>query len=397
MKLWGKRTAANSTKSEIAAEVGPARRARVEAAIPVPVEIAGQWAWRILAVVGVLVVFGLIIINVKEIVIPFMVALLISALLIPFSKFLQRHRWPKWLSIVVALVVAVVVIGGLIFLVVIQVRAGLPDLEKRSVSAYRNFREFLKTSPLQISTKQFDGYLSDIGKTIQKDTSAIASGALSIGSSGIHILTGALITLFSTIFLLIDGHGVWGWITRLFPRRARNAVDGAGQAGWLTLTTFVRVQIFVAFVNAIGVGAFAFFLGLPLAIPIAIIVFLASFIPVVGAVATGVIAVVIALVYVGPVQAIIMLGGVLAVHLIEAHVLQPLVMGSAVKVHPLAVVLGVAGGSYVAGIPGALFAVPVIATVNVMVTYIASGKWRVLPKPTAEKDAAETAVDNPKR
>jgi predicted PurR-regulated permease PerM len=343
----------------------------------------------------VLVVFGLVIINVKEIVIPFMIAILISALLLPFSNFLQRHRWPKWLAIVISLIVAVVVIGGLVFLVVIQVKAGLPDLEKRSVAAYNQFREFLKTSPLQISSKQFDGYVSDIGKTIQKDTSAIASGALSVGSSGIHLLTGALITLFSTIFLLIDGRGVWGWITRLFPRRARNAVDGAGQAGWLTLTTFVRVQVFVAAVDAIGVGLFAFFLGLPLAIPIAILVFLASFIPVVGAVATGFIAVVIALVYVGPIQAVIMLGGVLAVHLLEAHILQPLVMGSAVKVHPLAVVLGVAAGSYVAGIPGALFAVPVIATVNVMFTYVASGKWRVLPKAQAEKDAAETTVDTP--
>jgi predicted PurR-regulated permease PerM len=188
-----------------------------------------------------------------------------------------------------------------------------------------------------------------------------------------------LLTLFSVIFLLIDGGGVWRWLVRLFPLAARDAVDGAGRAGWLTLTTFARVQIFVAAVDAVGVGLFAFFLGLPLVIPIAILVFLASFIPVVGAVATGVIAVAIALVYVGPIQALIMLGGVLLVHLVEAHVLQPLVMGSAVRVHPLAVVLGVAAGLYVAGIPGALFAVPIVATINVMVMYVASGSWRTHP------------------
>jgi predicted PurR-regulated permease PerM len=389
------RRASTSTAPSHDVPTGLTRREAVEHAIPVPVEVAGQWAWRILAVVGVLVVFGLVVINLKDIVVPFMVAILISALLIPFSNFVRTHHWPKWLAVVVALVLAVVIIGGLVFVVVIQVRAGLPSLEKRSVGAFDKFRTFLRTSPLQISNHQFDQYLSQIGATIQKDSSAIASGALSVGTTGIHLITGALVTLFSTIFLLIDGGGVWSWVTRLFPRRARSAIDGAGKAGWLTLTTFVRVQIFVAAVDAIGVGLFAFFLGLPLAIPIAIIVFLASFIPVVGAIATGVIAVVVALVYVGPVQALIMLGGVLVVHLLEAHILQPLVMGTAVKVHPLAVVLGVGAGSYVAGIPGALFAVPILATVNVMVNYVASGQWRSLPKTAAEVDAARASIDSP--
>ncbi len=374
---------------------GKARRERVEGAIPVGVEIAGQWAWRILAIVGVLVVFGLLIVNLRDIVIPFLVALLLSALLIPFVNYLRRHHWSRWLAIVVALVLTVVVIGGLVFLIVIQVRTGLPDIEKRSVTAYNNFREFLKTSPLQVSTKQFNDYLTRIGAAIQNDSSAIASGALSVGTTGLHLLTGSLITLFSTIFLLIDGRGVWSWTTRLFPRKARPAVDGAGRSGWLTLTTFVRVQIFVAAVDGVGVGLFAFFLGLPLAVPIAILVFLASFIPVVGAVATGVVAVVVALVYVGPIQAVIMLGGVLLVHLLEAHVLQPLVMGTAVKVHPLAVVLGVAAGSFVAGIPGALFAVPVIATLNVMVNYVARGEWRMPSRALGDADAAMASLDNP--
>ncbi len=395
MRFWRRASTSTGTNTGVDAPTGATRREAVEAAIPVPLEIAGQWAWRILAVVGALVVFGLLIVNLKEIVVPFMVAILISALLIPFSNFLRSHQWPKWLAIVVALVLAAVIVGSLIFLVVLQVKVGLPSLEKRSVGAYDRFREFLKTSPLQISSTQFNTDLAQIGATISKDSASIASGALSVGSTGLHLLTGALVALFSTIFLLIDGGGVWRWVTRLFPRRARAAIDGAGQAGWLTLTTFVRVQIFVAAVDALGVGLFAFFLGLPLAVPIAILVFLASFIPVVGAVATGVIAVLVALVYVGPVQALIMLGGVLVVHLLEAHILQPLVMGTAVKVHPLAVVLGVGAGSYVAGIPGALFAVPILATVNVMVTYIVSGIWRVLPQKLAEVDAAKTSVKNP--
>jgi len=333
------------------------------------------------------VLCGLFVVALRDIFVPFMIAILISALLIPFSTFLQNCHWPKWLAIVICLVLAGLVIGGLVFLVVLQVRAGVPSLEKRSVGAYDRFREFLKISTFKVSDHQFTGYLAQISSTIQKDSAAIASGALSVGTTGIHLLTGALLTLFSTIFLLIDGGGVWRWITRLFPRRARVAIHGAGTAGWLTLTTFVRVQIFVAAVDGLGVGLFAFFLGLPLAIPIAILVFLAAFIPLIGAIVAGVIAVLIALVYVGPVQAIIMLGGVLVVHLLEAHVLQPLVMGTAVKVHPLAVVLGVGAGSFVAGVPGALFAVPILATANVMVSYIASGRWRHPTKNLTEPSA----------
>ncbi|MDP9028111.1 MAG: AI-2E family transporter, partial [Actinomycetota bacterium] len=188
-------------------------------------------------------------------------------------------------------------------------------------------------------------------------------------------------------FLLIDGRGIWHWLVKLFPVRARAAMIGAGEAGWITLTTFVKVQIFVAFVDAVGIGLGAFILGLftggfPLVIPIAIAVFLGSFIPLVGAVATGAIAVFVALVYLGPVPALIMLGVVILVQQLEGHVLQPFVMGNAVKVHPLAVVLAVATGALIGGIPGALFAVPLAATLNVMVGYAARGDWRVNPHPS---------------
>ena len=344
--------------------------------IPESITVAAGWAWRLLAVAAALFVFGLMIANLTEIVIPFLIAILITALLSPLVGFLRARGLPRWVSLVTAFVGSLVVVAGLVVLVIAEVRSGLPTLEKQSLAAYDNFRQLLRDSPLHLSNIQFNDYLGNALTAIQKNSNTIAADALKIGGAAGHLLTGALLVLFSTIFLLIDGRGVFDWTVRLFPRMARAAVTGAGEAGWLTLTTFVRVQIFVAVVNAVGVGLFAFFLGLPLAIPIAIVVFLASFIPVVGAIATGVIAVLVALVYVGPVQALVMLGGVLIVHLLEAHVLQPLVMGSAVKVHPLAVVLGVAAGTYVAGIPGALFAVPLIATVNVMVLYVASGRWR---------------------
>ncbi len=371
---------------------GKAREHAVQRALPVAVEVAGQWSWRLLAVFAVLAVFAFLVSSLEEIVVPFLLALLVSALLSPLVGLLIRHRWPKWLAIVVALVVTFVVVAGLVVLVTQQIRAGLPHLEREATHRYADFRHFLRTSPLQIGNAEYNQYLGKIGQAIQQDSKALLSGAVTVGSTAGHVLTGALLTIFGTIFMLIDGNGVWGWVVRLFPRRSRDAIDGAGQAGWITLTNFVRVQIVVAAADAVGIGLVAFFLGLPLAVPIAIVVFLASFIPVIGAIVSGVLAVFVALVFVGPFQALLMLAGVIAVHLLEAHVLQPLVMGNAIRVHPLAVVFAVAAGTFVAGVPGALFAVPTVAVINVVVTYIASGKWRGPAKEKAEEEAAETVT-----
>lgn len=361
--------------------------------------IAAAWSWRILVVAAAIALFGYLFVTLRIVAVPFMVAIVLSALLVPFSNLLQRHRWPKWLAVVVCLVAVIVVLGGLIALVVIQIRSGFPDLRKQTLMRLDDLRAFLAQDPFDLSTKDIDGYLQSAWKAIQADSSGILSGALSIGSTFGHVLAGILIVLFSTVFILIDGRGIFGWIVKLFPKRARRAVRGAGEAGWLTLTSFVRVQIFVAFIDAVGIGVGAWILGLvfggfPLVLPIAIAVFLGSFIPVVGAVLTGAIAVFVALVYLGPLPAILMLAIVVLVQQIEGHVLQPFVMGNAVKVHPVAVVLSVAGAGFIAGIPGAFFAVPLVAVLNVMIGYVARGDWRSDPHP--DQDDVTTPTRGPR-
>ena len=352
----------------------------LDGAVPRGVVVAGAWSWRILAVVGVLAVFVWIVIQLRIIVIPFMVALLIAALLVPFSSWLQRHRWPKWLAVVVSLVGFVVAVAGLLYLVVLQIIDGWPELRDRSVTSYVELKGVLLDSPLHLTEAQLNGYVADALTALQQDSQPLLRGALSVGTTAGHVGAGLVLVLFSTIFVLAGGGDIWRWFVRIFPRRARSAVDGAGRAGWTTLTNFVKVQILVAAVDAVGIGLGAFFLGLPLVAPIAIAVFLGSFVPVVGAVATGTVAVVIALVYNGWVVALAMLAVVILVQQIEGHVLQPFVMGGAVKVHPLAVVFAVAAGALLAGIPGALFAVPVVAVLNVMISYVAGGSWRDGPR-----------------
>lgn len=357
--------------------------------VPPALKIAAAYSWRILLVVAMVGVLVFLVITFRYILVPFLVAILVAALLVPFVNFLMRHRWPKWLAILVAMLTTIGVITGLIVLVVLQVRAGFPDLQDKSLAAYESFKDWLLTSPFQLSESDINGYLDELFAAIQRDSSALVGGILSVGSTAGHVLAGVLLALFATLFILVDGRGIWSWFVRLFPRRSRPAVGGAGEAGWITLTTFVKVQIFVAFVDAVGIGAGAWILGLffggfPLVIPIAVAVFLGAFVPVVGALLTGALAVFVALVYLGPLPALIMLGIVLLVQQVEGHILQPLVMGTAVRVHPLAVVFAVAAGGFTAGIPGALFAVPTIAVLNVVVKYLAAGQWRTTPHPKLE-------------
>ena len=141
------------------------------------------------------------------------------------------------------------------------------------------------------------------------------------------------------------------------------------------MVSYARIQMFVAFVDAVGIGVGAAIIGVPLALPLGVLVFIGSFIPIVGALVTGAVAVLLALVANGWVNALIMLGIVLLVQQLESHILQPLVMGKAVALHPVAVILAVAAGSYLAGIPGALFSVPILAVANSAIRYIAARTW----------------------
>ncbi|NQX12239.1 AI-2E family transporter [Microbacteriaceae bacterium VKM Ac-2855] len=347
------------------------RSSPADGAVTPSIRIAAAWSWRFLAVVGVLGLVCWLVSQVPVAVIPVMVALLLSALLTPLRVFLQSRHWPKWLAVLVTFLVLLVAVGGLVTLVVLQTRSGFTGLREQTLTATRGFEAWLAAPPFNVTDVEISGWIDTGLSTLQTQAGTIASGAVRVGSVVAEIGTGTLLTLFTLLFFVLDGRAIWNWIVRLFPRNARAAIVEAGDAGWRTLSLFVRAQLAVAGINAIGIGIGAFALQLPLALPIAVVVFLGSFIPIVGAIATGAVAVVIALIYNGWVVALIMLAIVIVVHQLEGHVLQPLILGSAVEVHPLAVVLGVASGLEIAGIAGALFAVPLIATANAMVTAVA--------------------------
>jgi predicted PurR-regulated permease PerM len=290
---------------------------------------------------------------------------------------------------VVVFVGGLLLVAGIITLVVEQFVAGAGDLANRISSGLDTVQSWLVTGPFNVSQEQIDSVVTTIKQAVLDNREAVTSGAVTTATSVGRVVTGVVLVMFILFFFLRDGKKIWDWIVGLAPRRARSPIRGAAERAWWTLGGYVRATVLVAFVDAIGIGLGLVILGVPLAFPLIAFVFLASFIPIIGALLSGIVCVLVALVTVGLVKAIIVLIVVIAVQQLEAHVLQPVLMGRAVHVHPLAVALSITAGVIIAGIPGALLAVPIAACVN------AAAKYLVGKDATAadSKDTVEQALD----
>lgn len=365
----------------------------LEQDIPYGIRIAAAWAWRlglILLVIGALV---WLLAKVSFLIIPVMVAALLAGLLNPVVRWLRESRVPNGAAVALTVLGFIGLIAGALALVGRQLALGFQELWSEALTGVQQVQDWLAEGPLHLTAAQIDQYIQEATAALQNNSSSILSGALSFGSTAGHFAAGLVLALFILIFFLLEGGRIWSFLVRLLPRQARIPADGAGRRGWASMVSYARIQMFVAFVDAVGIGVGAAIIGVPLALPLAVLVFIGSFIPVVGALVTGAIAVLLALVANGPVNALIMLGIVLLVQQLESHILQPLVMGKAVALHPVAVILSVAAGSYLAGIPGALFSVPILAVANSAIRYIAARTWEHEIVPAAAGTAGLPRAD----
>ena len=238
--------------------------------------------------------------------------------------------------------------------------------------------------PAHLSKDQINNAGNSAIEALRNNQTKLTSGALSTAATVTEIVTGALLALFTLIFFLLGGRNIWQFVTKIFPETVQERVRDAGRAGFQSLIGYVRATFLVALVDAVGIGTGLAIMGVPLALPLASVVFLGAFIPLVGAVIAGFLAVVVALLAKGFVYALFTLALVISVQQLEGHVLQPLVMGRAVSIDPLAVVLAIAAGGVLAGIVGALLAVPIVAFLNSAVRVLAASE------PEAEVEAQES-------
>ncbi|MGW3207378.1 AI-2E family transporter [Streptomyces sp. NPDC001135] len=374
----------------------PAGGARPDPAEAVPwgVRVAAEAGWRLLVLAGTVWVLMRVISAVQLVVFAFVIALLVTALLQPTVARLTRRGVPRGLATALTAISGFVVIGLMGWFVTWQVMENIDTLSTQIQSGIDDLRDWLLKSPFHVTDKQ----INQIAKNLREAIGANADQITSAGLEGVQViietLTSILLVFFSTLFLLYDGKRIWEWFLKLVPAAARPGVAGAGPRAWRTLTAYVRGTVLVALIDAIFIGIGIYFLDVPMAVPLAVFIFLFSFIPLVGAVASGALAVIVALVTQGVFTAVMTLVVVLAVQQIEGHVLQPFILGRAVRVHPLAVVLTVAAGGMVAGIGGAVVAVPLVAVANTVVGYLRQYSEELQERKAAAELAGETAGEN---
>jgi putative heme transporter len=336
------------------------------------VRASAAWAWRLLLLLAAAYVTLEILRLFGVVVVPVALALIFTSLLLPAVDLLDRYGAARGGAVAFVLVFGLAVFGGILAFVVNQFIEGAPQLVEQVTRSIEGTRDWLINGPLALSGDQINRAVDSFTEALRTHQAQLTTGALSTAGTIVEILGGAFLLLFTLIFFLLGGRSIWQFVTRLVPDEHRAKVREAGAAGFHSLAGYARATSLVALVDAVSIGTGLAIMGIPLALPLASLIFLGAFIPVVGALATGFVAVVVALLAKGFIYALITLGLIVAVMQLEAHVLQPLVMGRAVSLHPLAVILGLTAGGVLAGVIGALLAVPAIAFFNSFVRVLAA-------------------------
>ncbi|MBW1597345.1 AI-2E family transporter [Streptomyces sp. JJ38] len=369
----------------------PPRQPAPETVIPWGIRVASEAGWRILVLAGVVWVLIQVVGALSLVVIAFSAGLLITALLQPTVARLRRIGLGRGLATATTFISGFAVMGLIGWFVVWQVIENQEDLTRQVQDGLDELRHAILDSPFQVTEEQLNDFVDNLNQWIGEHSQDLTSAGLEGASFLVQFFSGAALAAFVCLFLLYDGRRVWMWCLKFVPLSAREGVAGAGPRAWVTLTGYVRGTVIVAMIDAIGIGAGIWILGVPMAVPLAVIVFLFAFVPLVGAVVSGALAVVVAFVTNGLVTALLALGVVLLVQQIEGNVLQPFILGRMVQVHPLAVVLTVTSGSLLAGIPGAVLSVPLVAVTNTVVGYLRS--YAAQRHPEAHRLYGSTASD----
>jgi putative heme transporter len=363
--------------------------------VPYGVRAAADWTWRLLVIAAGLALVGWFAWEMRVVIFPVVAAVLLSALLTPAVQRLRRAGWNRGWSAAAVVVVFLIVVVSLLSVVGEAVGDQFDEVAQRAEEGLESIQLWLAGPPFNLSAEQFQDWIDRAVASLSQNREAITAGALSTATLAVEVVTGILLGLFSLIFFLYDGDRIWAWLVRLMPRNARERVHTAGHLAWLTLTQYVRGTVLIALFDATLISILLVILGVPLALPLGLLVFFGAFVPLVGAFVTGALAVLVALVANGWLQALIVLVGIVAIQQLEGHVFQPFVLGRMVRVHPLAVVIAVALGAYAAGIIGAVVAVPLVAVANTVASYLVNAAAPSRAAPAAPSPSIYSPVVTP--
>ena len=327
-------------------------------------QVAAAWALCFLIVVAALFVLLNLLNAVSLVTITVIVAVMISALLQPAVGLLTRHRVPRILAAILVFVLGMTALVGAAWFVVLQISANSSALGGQLLDAVGTIRTWLVTGPPRMSETQVNQLIDDLTKTVTENRAGLAQGAFATANSALVVVGGAVFTLFATLFLLVDDGGIWRWVVRLFPGQARAKVAHAGNVAWRTLIAYMRSTVLLAMINALTMVVIMLIAGMPLVVPLGVLLFLGSMIPLIGMLVAGVVVVLVALVTKSLVMALIMALALFLTVQLEGNLLNPYILGKAVQIHPLGILMAVTAGTILGGIFGAFIAVPLVAVLN---------------------------------
>jgi predicted PurR-regulated permease PerM len=349
------------------ARVGmPERRAEApqDGRVPGWLQTGAAWSWRLLLLAAVIYLIARLLGTLYIVVVPCVAALLLTALLQPLAARLRRAGLPALAATWITLLIIAVVLGGLIMLVATRASAEYPRLVAETKHTITQIELLLSGPPFHVKSNSIQTALNNIPSYISKHKSLVEGTVVTGGKIAAEFFGGLVLMLFVAFFLIKDGERIWNWLLGAMRADTARRVDRAGHAAWLAVVYYMRGTVAVAAIHATVIGIVLWIMGAPLALPLAVLVFLAAFVPMVGLLVAGALAILVTLAAKGWVDAVILLGILVLEDQLEAHLLQPQVVGRVIRLHPLAVILALAVGGVLAGIPGAVVAVPVVAVIT---------------------------------
>ncbi|MFC6010734.1 AI-2E family transporter [Nocardia lasii] len=354
-----------------------------------------KWSLCIVAIAAGAWVIGSIVGKLWVVILPIALAIVVTTVLWPATRWLTKHRVAPALAAAITLLTFLGLFGGVIALIVPSVADQAPELADKATAGVNQVRDWAQGPPLRIRDEQLDSAVDAIVARLQSSGTQIANGVF----TGVSTATTALITLFLVLvlvfFFLKDGPRLLPWLHRVAGDRSGRHLEAVLDRVWTTLGGFIRTQALVSLVDAVCIGAALFILDVPLALVLSVITFIAGFVPMVGAFVAGALAVLVALVGNGFTTALIVLGIVIAVQQLEGNVLQPVLQSRSMELHAVIVLLAVTAGGSLYGITGAFLAVPVVAMVAVVVRYIGEQIDAATTPPPTEDEPDDAEAPSP--
>ncbi|WP_125778322.1 AI-2E family transporter [Antribacter gilvus] len=321
----------------------------------------GTRSLQILAVVAVVAVFGFVGTRLTLVVIPVLIALVLAAAISPLVAFLRRRGLPPILATWISLLALIALLSAIVWLVVRAVVDQWDELRDQALEGFDSLQAYLQNLPFDITEEQIASVRESAMNLLRSD--AVGSGAVAGVSQTADFVAGFFIMIVVLFFFLKDGPAMWEFLLRPFEGHRYERGKRVGAATIRTLGGYVRGTAIVATVDAVGIGVGLAIVGVPLVIPLSVLVFLLAFIPLVGATLAGILAALVTLVAVGPVEALIVVAIVVVVNQLEGDFLQPIVMGRTLRLHPLVILFALTAGTVLVGITGAVLAVPIAASI----------------------------------